>query len=65
MPAPIYDPTPEEILKVCEQIQATWTDDERRVRAGGRYFKPVFCIDRPHHIRGDHVQQSDLIGEDC
>ena len=65
MPVIPVDPTLEEIRKVCEQIQAGWTEDERRVRAGGRYFKPVLLLDRPHHIRGNHVSQSDLVGEDC
>ena len=64
MPIPI-DPTPEEIRKVCEQIQAGWTDDERLRRAGGSYIKPVFCLDKLHRIRGNHISQSDLIGEDC
>ena len=50
MPAPIYEPTPEQIRKVCEEIQATWSDDDRRARVGCR--KPVAYILKPHRIRG-------------
>jgi len=30
------DPTPDEIRLACLRIQATWTDEERRYRAGIR-----------------------------
>jgi hypothetical protein len=33
------DPKPEEITKICEQIQATWTKRERRLR--GEEYCPV------------------------
>jgi len=46
------DPTPAQIRKVCEQIQKTWTDDIRRIRAGGGYEKSVLVLDRQHRIHG-------------
>lgn len=30
------DPTPDEIRRACQEIQATWSDQERRLRANVR-----------------------------
>ncbi len=60
MPAPIYDPTPAEIKKLCEEIQKTWTDEVRRTRAGGSFAEPILCLDLRYRIRGTHEPQSDL-----
>jgi len=65
MPVKPYDPTPEEIKAVCEQIQATWTDLERRVRAGSGYRRPAPYDRKRHRIRGgNHIHRSDLTGEE-
>ena len=64
MPAPPDDPTPAEIKKLCQEIQATWTDEVRRTRAGGSFAEPALCLDRRYRIRGVHEPQSDVTGGD-
>jgi hypothetical protein len=54
------DPTPEQIRKLCEKIQATWTDEERRKRAGESIEEFTLVLDRRYRIRGTHVAQSDV-----
>ena len=43
-----YTPSPEQIRRATERIQAGWTKSEREKRAGGeveRWVAPVFIFD--------------------
>lgn len=48
------DPTPDEIQRACQQIQATWSDAERRRRA--RVLRPI-DLDELHHRRLDSARR--------
>lgn len=49
------DPKPEEITKICEQIQATWTKRERRKR--GDTYHPVVIHETRVYAGNDVYQE--------
>jgi hypothetical protein len=48
---PQYMPTPQQIRKECEKIQAEWTEAEmlKRARSGSQYDKSRLAVSRPEN----------------
>jgi len=57
---PAYEPTPEQILAACLEIQGEWTPAERRRRANQRSERMMQRSVSARRIVVDHLELSDV-----